>query len=353
MATNQYIQEKITLIRNWMRAQKLDGLLLTHNIDQFYLTDFYFYPDEALFLITPKKAYALTRGLYEEPFGKYVPDMNVIGYDANRVERVVQLMQELRLKRVGFDPTKALYTSGTQFRKAGCVEVPSIVTQLRTAKKPYELKRLRAANRLAYLTYEYVRPRIKTGMRESEVAAEMEYFMRVHGAKGTSFFTIVAFGPNTANPHHETSTRKLKANEAILLDFGCVLDGYCSDMTRSWWHGAKEPAEYGRIWRLVDTARKRGIKAATIGTVCKEVDATCRNLISQAGYGDYFTHGTGHGVGIEIHEDPYNNQSSLYVLQEGNVVTVEPGIYLPGKYGVRLEDTVAISKTGAKILTKE
>ena len=215
------------------------------------------------------------------------------------------------------------------------------------------MKVLRESNRIAYLTYEYIKPRIKTGMTEFEVAAEMERFMRARGATSTSFFTIVAFGENTADPHHETSGRKLKAEEAVLIDFGCVYKGYCSDITRSWWHGKKEPAEYAKIWKIVDKARKQGIKAVGIGIPSKKVDAVSRGIISAAGYGPYFTHGTGHGVGIEIHEEPYNSQESSAVLSEGNIVTVEPGIYLPGKYGVRLEDTVAVSKTGAKILTKK
>ncbi len=353
MIKNPYVAAKFAALRRFMRSQKLDGLLVTDYLDQFYLGNFYFYKDEAIFLITPKTAYAWVRGLYQISFGHAAPYMHVIAEDGNRVEAALALIQKLGLKRVGFDASKEHYTSGTQFRKHGLVEVDSIITALRAAKDAQELKHLRAANRLAYLTYEYIKPRIKTGMTEGEVAAEMEYFMRKHGAKCTSFFTIVAFGESTADPHYETGTRKLQKEDAVLLDFGCVVNGYCSDMTRSWWHGKKAPAEYTKIWKIVDTARKQGIQAAKIGVPCKQVDGTCRRLIERAGYGEYFTHGTGHGVGIEIHENPYNNQTSSYVLKEGNIVTVEPGIYLPGKFGVRLEDTVAITKAGAKILTRK
>ncbi len=350
---NPYVQAKFSAIRAFLRKNGLGGLLVTDFVDQFYLANFFFYKDEAIFLITPKKAYALTRGLYEVSFGKAAPFMQVIGDDGNRVQSMIKLVKKLGLKKVGFDVAKEGYASGKQFAKNGFIEVDSLITSLRATKDAQELKYLRAANRLAYLTYEYIKPRIKTGMTEGEVAAEMEFFMRKHGAKCTSFFTIVAFGENTADPHYETGVRKLKKEDAVLLDFGCVINGYCSDMTRSWWHGTKAPAEYTKIWKIVDDARKQGIKAAQIGTACQAVDATCRTLISNEGYGKFFTHGTGHGVGIEIHENPYNNQTSSYVLKEGNIVTVEPGIYLPGKFGVRLEDTVAITKTGAKILTKK
>ena len=350
---NKFIQAKFSAVRAFLRQNKLDGLLVTDYVDQFYLANFYFYKDEAIFLITPKKTYALTRGLYEKTFGKAAPFMHVIGDEGNRVENMIKLIGKLGLKKVGFDAAKADYASGKLFAKNGLVEVESFITQLRAVKDAQELKHLRAANRLAYLTYEYIKPRIKTGMAENEVAAEMELFMRKHGAKCTSFFTIVAFGENTADPHYETGTRKLKKEDAILLDFGCVINGYCSDMTRSWWHGNKTPAEYTKIWKIVDNARKQGIKAAKPGVACQAVDGVCRALITKENYGAFFTHGTGHGVGIEIHENPYNNQTSTYVLKEGNIVTVEPGIYLPGKFGVRLEDTVAITKTGAKILTKK
>lgn len=353
MKENQYVQTKLSALRKLMCQQKLDGLLVTNFVDQFYLTNFFFYQDEAVFLIHSKGVAAATRGLYVEPFGKYAPYMDVFGDDGNRVEAMVKYAKKLGLKRVGFDASKEMYPAGNLLRKSGFVEVPSLISALRETKDAQELKHLRASNRLAYLTYEYIKPRIKTGMTECEVAAEMERFMRIHGAKAPSFFTIVAFGENTSNPHHETGNRKLKANDAILLDFGCVYNGYCSDMTRSWWHGKNEPAEYKKIWKITDNARKAGIKAAKIGVGCQTVDATCRTLISNEGYGEFFTHGTGHGVGIEIHENPYNNQTSTYTLKEGNIVTVEPGIYLPGKFGVRLEDTVAISKTGAKILTKK
>ncbi|MBP5616474.1 MAG: aminopeptidase P family protein [Elusimicrobiaceae bacterium] len=353
MKTNQYVQEKLTTIRKWMNKNGLDGLVVTYNTDQFYLTNFYFYTEEAIFLITAKKALAITRGLYEKPFGKFAPYMQVIGCEGNRPQFLLDQIKKLGLKKVGFDAAHEPYPTGKLFREHGLLEVPSFISTLRATKNEQEHKILRASNRLAYLTYEYIKPRIKTGMTEFEVAAEMERFMRIHGAKSTSFFTIVAFGENAANPHHETGSRKLKANDAVLLDFGCVYHGYCSDMTRSWWHGNKEPAEYKKIWQIVDNARKEGIKAAKIGVACKQVDATCRDLITRAGYGGYFTHGTGHGVGIEIHEDPYNNQTSKHVLQKGNVVSVEPGIYLPGKFGVRLEDTVIITETGAKILTRK
>ena len=352
MAQNSDKNERFAALRKVLRKNKLDGFVVTNNLDQFYLSKFFFYPDEAVFLIHPKGITCFTRELYVEPFGKFAPYMEVIGCE-NRVAAAVEKARQLGLTRPGFDAAKENYVSGALLRDGGFVETESFITALRECKDAAELKLMRQSNRIAYLTYEYIKPRIKTGMTEFEVAAEMEYFMRKQGASGTSFNTIVAFGENAANPHYETGDRKLKAEDAVLMDFGCVYKGYCADITRSWWHGKKEPAEYTKIWKIADKARKQGIKAVAIGVPCQKVDAAARAVIAEAGYGEYYTHGTGHGVGIEIHENPYNSQQSAAVLAEGNIVTVEPGIYLPGKFGVRLEDTVAVTKAGAKILTKK
>lgn len=343
---------RLAALRKQMRKAQVDTLVLTNNLDQFYLTQFFFYPEESVFVIHPKGVACFTRELYVEPFGSYAPMIEVIGGE-ERVQAVLAYLKKHGLKNAGFDAAKENYRTGSLLAKAGLKELPSLVSVLREVKSKEEIKILRASNRLAYLAYEYVRPRVKTGMRECELAAELEKFMRQHGASATSFLTIVAFGENTANPHHETGTRKLGKNDAILIDFGCIYNGYCSDITRCWWHGKNEPAEYKKIWHIVNKARQSGIKALRPGQATKTVDATARGLITQAGYGAYFTHRTGHGVGLEIHETPCNSADSTAILQQGNIVTVEPGIYVPGKFGVRLEDTVVVTQTGATILTKK
>ncbi len=343
---------RLAALRALLRSQKVDGFVLTNNLDQFYLTNFFFYPEESVFLIHSKGVVCFTRDLYVGPFGAYASQIRVIGTE-NRVQAAVQYAKKLGLKRVGFDATKEPYFSGSLMHKNGLVELPSLISQLREQKAADELKLMRQSNRIAYMAYEYVRPRVKTGMTECEVAALLEKYMRDHGATTTSFLSIVCFGENTANPHHETGTRKLKKEDAILMDFGCVYKGYCSDITRSWWHGTHAPAEYTKIWNLVEKARRAGVKKVCIGTATKDVDAAARGIIESAGYGVYFTHRTGHGVGLEVHENPCNSADSTAILKEGNIVTVEPGIYLPGKFGVRLEDTMAVAKTGANILTKK
>ena len=344
---------RLATFKKLLAKNKFDGFLITNHLDQFYLIDFVFNEGETVLLVTTKETICFTRSLYVQPLKEFCPSIKVVGEDADRLLAAVTYAKKLKLKSVGFDAAKESYFSGKLLMKTGCKEGESLVSQIRREKDGRELKAMRISNRLAYQTYAYIKPRIKTGMTETQVAAEMEYFMRARGAMFPSFPTIVAFGKNAANPHHVTGNYKLKDEECVLIDFGCVYKGYCSDMTRSWWHGKKVPAEYTKIWNLVNKARKEGILAVKPGHTGQQVDATSRSIIEKGGYGAYFTHGTGHGVGIEIHEDPYNSQQCTDKLVPGNVVTVEPGIYLPGKYGVRLEDTVAVTDKKAVILTRK
>ena len=347
------ILNKIKQLTHLMTQDGFDGLVITNNIDQFYLLDFYFYSGEAVLLLHKGGIVCITRQLYADPLSARYPFMEVIGQDKQMVAAAVQKAQTLGLVRVGFDAAKENYLAGSLFKSSGFVETESYISTLRQVKDETEIATLRDSCKIAYDTYEYIRPWIKTGMTEFEVAAEMEKFMRMRGASATSFLTIIAFGENTANPHHATSDRVLKDNEAILIDFGCIYKGYCSDMTRSWWHNGTAPEEYQKIWKTTEKAWKAGIAAEKPGVACQSVDALARSIIANAGYGAYFTHRLGHGVGLEIHEEPCNDQTSNALLQKGNVVTVEPGIYLPGKFGVRLEETTVITDTGADILTRK
>jgi len=170
------------------------------------------------------------------------------------------------------------------------------------------------------------------------------------GAKGPSFNLIIGFGPDSALPHHESSDRPLKNNEAVLIDYGCVYNGYCSDITRTYFHG-KPDVEFKKVYAIVDAAQKAGVKKVKAGARTFDIDKACRDHIADAGYGQYFIHGTGHGVGLEIHESPTLNTKSKETLRAGMAVTVEPGIYLYGKFGVRIEDSVLVKNGGCEILT--
>ena len=347
------LQKRLEAVRRLLRKHRVSAYVLTNHIDQFYVSGFPFYPQEAVFVIHPRGLTCFVRELYTEELRRFDPHLEVFGCETNRLQAAMDYVKQKKISRAGFDAAKETYLAGRQMCQAGFVELPSLISSLRETKDVTELKKMRQACRIAYLAYEYVKPRLKAGMMECEVASMLEQFMRSCGGTEPSFTTIVAFGENAANPHHKTGTRKLKKEDAVLMDFGCIYKGYCSDITRCWWHGSHAPEEYKKIWDLVDKARRTGIKAVRVGAATHDVDAQTRHVIAAAGYGDYFTHRTGHGVGIDIHEEPCNSADSSARLQEGNVVTVEPGIYLPGKFGVRLEDTVAVGKAGANILTRK
>ncbi len=349
----QRIVKKIDVLKQLMKKDGFDGLVITDSIDQFYLLNFVFSPGEAVVLLSDKELVCFTRQLYVETLKQRIPFMRSEGVDKGMPVAAVAEAARLGLTKVGFDGEKEKYKVGCLFKQAGFVEYEGYISQLRQVKDEQEIASLRESNRIAFHTYQYIRPLVKTGMSEVELAAEIEKFMRMQGASSPSFNSIVAFGENTANPHHVASDRKLQDNEAVLIDYGCVYEGYCSDITRCWWHGDHEPEEYTKIWNIVDQARRAGIEAEVPGAITQQVDAAARDIIEAAGYGEYFTHRLGHGVGLEIHEEPNNDQTSQTVLQEGHVLTIEPGIYLPGKFGVRLEDTIVLTKTGSEILTCE
>ena len=188
-------------------------------------------------------------------------------------------------------------------------------------------------------------------MTEDEVRILMAVAMISRGADSVPF-NIVCFGENTADAHHTASkTRKLKAEEPVLMDFGCFYEGYCSDMTRSWWHGKKEPAEYKKIWNIVDKARTAGVKALRPGVTAGDIDRAARSVIEAAGYGKEFFHTTGHAIGLVVHDRPILRSGAPDELEENFVVTVEPGIYFDGRWGIRLEDSYLLTKDGSKKLT--
>ncbi len=344
---------KVNTLNQLLQADGLDGMIVTHPLDQYYLLGAFILPYEAVLVVHPKGLICITRKLYIDAMHRAHPSVEFIGQDHQREQRAVEVVASLGLKKVGFDAAKESYFNGRLFISAGMVEAKSYITGLREVKDAADIALMRESCRIAYNAYEYVRPLVKEGMTELEVAAMLENHMRVHGAEDTSFPTMVAFGEGTADTHHEPGNRKLKFNEAVMFDFGCIYKGYCSDMTRSWWFGDKEPEEYKKIWNTVDQAWKAGIAAEKPGLTGQQIDSVARDIITKAGYGEYFTHRLGHGVGLEIHEEPCNDQINTKPLVKGNVVTVEPGIYLPGKFGVRLEETTVITDNGAEILTRK
>ncbi len=225
------------------------------------------------------------------------------------------------------------------------------ISELRMVKSQDEIECIKKAQTIAEEAFEHILTFIKPGVTEKQIALELDFYMLSHGAEALSFETIAVTGKKSSMPHGVPDDTVVKTGDFITMDFGAVYKGYHSDMTRTVAVG-KVSDEQRKIYEIVLQAQKNALSQIKCGEFCKKVDAAARDIISDAGYGEYFGHGTGHGVGVEIHEEPNLSPNSDAVLQVGNVVTVEPGIYLPGKFGVRIEDMALITEDGFENLTK-
>jgi Xaa-Pro dipeptidase len=229
-------------------------------------------------------------------------------------------------------------------------QLSNAVSRLRIIKSEKEIEfHKKAADIVDKVFYEIIKEGIE-GKTEKEVAARIEYLIKSFGADGIAFDPIVASGPNGANPHHTPSDRVIRENDLVILDYGAKYKGYCSDITRTVAVG-EVPGEAKRVYEVVREAQQASIEAAKEGVKAKEVDLTARNVIERHGYGEYFIHRTGHGLGLEVHEEPYIAPISEISLKEGMIFTVEPGIYLPGKFGVRIENDVVMRNGKGEKLT--
>jgi Xaa-Pro aminopeptidase len=229
-------------------------------------------------------------------------------------------------------------------------DAPSIVEQFRMVKDTDELGRIRDAVTLGAKLFDRALEVLRPGVKESEVAAEMEYAARQAGAEEMSFPTIVASGARSALPHGRASNQPIRSGGFVVCDFGVILRGYCSDQTRSVWVGPV-PDEARRAYEAVREAQQAALDAVRPGIALGEVDAAARKALRKAGLGRYFAHSTGHGVGLEVHEAPRVAAGQRELLEPGMVITVEPGVYFPGKWGVRIEDMVAVTSGGCEVLT--
>jgi Xaa-Pro dipeptidase len=225
------------------------------------------------------------------------------------------------------------------------------VGELRKHKTADEADKMRKSSELADKAVSNIIPKIKAGMKETEVRDMLEAELKQLGFSNPSFETIIGSGPNSALPHYTAGDRVLQQGDSIVIDFGGIYQGYCSDMTRTVMLGKAAP-EYREVYETVKEGQKKAAEAVKPGMKASDIDAAARNYISEKGYGEYFIHRTGHGIGLEVHEEPYISNVSETILEPGMVFSIEPGIYLPGKFGVRIEDLVLVTETGAEVLNK-
>ncbi|MHB1555334.1 MAG: M24 family metallopeptidase [Acidimicrobiales bacterium] len=231
------------------------------------------------------------------------------------------------------------------------VPTTGLVEALREIKDEGEIDRVARAAGIADAALGEVLAMLSSGVTEAELALALDTAMRRNGAESPAFETIVASGPSSAKPHHRPTQRSIGRGEPVVVDFGATFEGYRSDMTRTFFAGGEPEGELAKVYAVVQDAQARGVAAVAPGVGCKEVDEVCRSVIEDAGWADRFEHGTGHGVGLDIHEAPTLSPLGTATLAPGMIVTVEPGVYLPGIGGVRIEDTLVVTETGSRALT--
>ena len=331
----------------------IDAMLVNSEPGEFYAVGFH---GEGNVVVTAEKCFYFTDSRYIEAAEHLIHGAEIAMTDAGRNYRamVQQVIDQCHIERLGFEEN---YLSVADFElwdkglTASLVPAQKLVNSLRAAKDAEELALMRRAQEITDQAFSAILNFIQPGQTEQEIAARLQYEMLCLGAEKMSFDPIVASGPNGSKPHAIPSGRKVQKGDFITMDFGCKFGGYCSDMTRTIALG--EPTEEMRkVYQVVLEAQLAGIAQAKAGVPGKHIHDTAAKVIADAGYGPYFGHGFGHSLGIEIHEAPNANSRDETPMPVGAVVSAEPGIYLPGKFGVRIEDAVVYTQDGHEILTK-
>jgi Xaa-Pro aminopeptidase len=351
------VAPRVQAVQRALDAAGCDALLVTDDVNRRWLTGFS--GSAGLVLVTRTDAWLVTDGRYAEQAGAEVTaasaPVEVLVERSVDAQRRAVSARAAGLARVGLEAATVPWAQVRDydahwFPDAELVPTDDVVETHRRVKDVAELARIEAAAGVADRALAAVRPLLGQGPTELEVAFELEAAMRRLGAEGPSFDTIVAAGPNASRPHARPTSRRLQPGDTVVVDMGAVIDGYCSDMTRTFVLGEPDATQQ-RLLDVVGRAQRRGVETVADGVPAADVDAACRALIEEAGLGEHFVHGTGHGVGLRIHEDPRLGSTSADVLAAGNVVTVEPGVYLPGVAGVRIEDLVVVGEGGARALS--
>ncbi|KOF09548.1 Xaa-Pro dipeptidase [Planococcus glaciei] len=342
---------KLQKLRKEMEQQQIEALLITSQYNLRYITEFT--GTAGLALVTPHKAYFITDFRYTEQAGEQVKDFDVVQAKTNLLEEAAELVKNLAVKSLAFEKDYVTYAAFLDYEakiEAELQPVSGLIEKIRMIKTPEEVSILKAAAKIADDAFEHICKFIKVGQTELEISNELEFFMRKQGATSSSFDTIVASGLRSALPHGVATEKRIENGDFITLDYGALYNGYISDITRTVAVG--EPSDkLKEIYQVVLDAQVLGVEKIGPGMTGIEADAIARDYIKSKGYGEAFGHSTGHGIGLEVHEAPGLSFKSQTVLEPGMAVTVEPGIYLPGIGGVRIEDDILITESGNERLT--
>ena len=342
------------MLQAQLTARGLSGVLSTNPADWYYLTGFT--GEAGALLISQSGSALVTDGRFTVQAKEETSGIRVVKQEASLMVSVGKRLRGRVNGKTGFDAGQITVEQFRTLRRAAgsrvrLTAVGGEIASLRQQKEPGEIAQMRKAAVLAGDVVTAAFKMLKPGVREIEIAAEIEYQMRTRGASGPAFETIVAFGARSAHPHARPTEKRLAKNELVVLDLGVILAHYCSDITRTVFVG-RAPARIRRFYRAVQEAQAAAIAAAQAGVTCGEVDAAARGVLTRYRLGRYFVHSTGHGLGLEVHENPRVARGQKHVLAPGNVITIEPGVYVPGLGGIRIEDDVAVHAGRTEVLTR-
>ena len=341
---------KYSEILEILKKKESQAILISNPYNMRYLSGFsggegYLYISECRQCIIVDARYTL--------WAKNECDIDVITIDRDFYHAINMLVSSDAADTILLEGKHLTYMQYKRFEENLSINIKCLndeVDRLRMIKDEEEIGYIREAEKIGDEAFSYILGELYEGISEKEVAYKLEMYMRTHGAESLSFESIAASGPNSASPHAMPSDRKLKSGDMFTMDFGCVYNGYCSDMTRTVVIG-KASEKQKEVYDIVLKAQQHAINNICAGTSGCDADAYARDIIEEAGYADCFGHGLGHGVGLFIHEEPRLSKKSEEILVPGNVVTVEPGIYIPGEFGVRIEDIIVIRDSGIENLT--
>lgn len=349
--------KRIKRLQKTLRRRKIDGILISQPQNRRYLSGFTTVDHDisessgVLFIPASGKGWLLTDFRYALQAEQEVGHLGIKIYKRGLLQFLEKFLPKQEIGSMGFESHYMLHSTAQSLEKSFAklkmklVPLTGLVEKMRCIKEPAEIEVIRKSVRLNEKVFKAVFQTIQPGMSEIDVALALEQEMRKRGAERPSFDSIVASGDNGALPHAVPAPSPIAKNRSLTIDMGLVLDGYCSDMTRTFAVG-KADKKYKKIHRIVRRAQLAGIKAVRAGVTGQEVDRAARNVIAEAGYGKYFGHSLGHGVGLAVHEAPSVSQKGTAKLKEGMVITIEPGIYIQGWGGIRLEDMVVVTKDG-------
>lgn len=347
------MNKRVENVRKKFQQHGIDALLITSPTNRRYISGFT--GSTGYVLISEDRAAFITDFRYVEQAADQCKGYEIIDNKRSMLTALKETVQQFGVKSIGFEQDYVTYSEFERIKQeingVNWVPTSNIIEQLRLIKDEEELAKIQKAIDIADEAFSHILGYIRPGVTEEEVALELEFKMRKLGASGVSFDIIVASGERGALPHGRASNKLIRAGELVTLDFGCVYDGYVSDITRTVAVGEISD-QLREIYNICLEAQLNGVNNIKAGMTGKEADALCRDIIERAGYGPAFGHSTGHGIGLDVHEGPSASVVSDIILQPGMLLTVEPGIYLSGIGGVRIEDDILITETGNQILSK-